>query len=71
MAKLNTFECDICHVQKKKDEKGWLMSFAEAGHPVKFYKWDEETAQEGLTIKHLCGIECAQKWLAQQLGAQL
>jgi len=65
----NAFECDVCKAVKKPnlEEKGWLIGVPEL--PLVIAKWSETLAMFGHTYNHLCGIECAQKWVGQQLSA--
>lgn len=71
----NPFNCDVC-THAKQETNHWLL-----GRPVYnptvdsqiiigylVIKWDEELC-EVLYTAHLCGLECAAKWLMKKLSA--
>ena len=65
--KVDTFACDICGTQKKETNH-WFMSWTtENPKGVTVILWTPELVRTDST-SHLCGIECATKWVAKQLS---
>jgi hypothetical protein len=66
MAKLeNPWRCDICK-RIKEPTNGWLIGMATTWE-FRVLTWDDAQAEVDGAV-HLCGVECAQKWLNEQLG---
>jgi hypothetical protein len=83
MAQIQTYECDICHTQKKEVNHWWkgfiLMSGTLAKPsdnlggvlvvPINTHFIDRPLNKEKLPNPnaHLCGFDCVTKWLHQQM----
>jgi hypothetical protein len=63
----NAFECDICQALRKPESTGWYIGMP-GDVSLVVARWDDRMALYS-SMKHLCGIECAQKWVGQQLSA--
>lgn len=70
MKNLNPFQCDICNTPKQATNHWWLGYLVknDQNSPVAaaIELWNDFLADQA-PVAHLCGIECAQKWLTQQL----
>ncbi len=78
MSKIDTWACDIC-ARQKKEANHWILGFAGAQVRVnregveEIYAmtfgvsvWTEHGAK--VASAHLCGIECATKWISKELS---
>jgi hypothetical protein len=72
--KVDTYECDVCRVQKKEANHWWLASdHVFSGHgSFAVYPWSEKDFVEkewpDLPLIHMCGESCVQKKLAEFLA---
>lgn len=71
MAKIDTFQCDVCQVQKQKSNhwfRGYKLTEARG---VVIITWDAvPTADDVEDLEvHLCGAECVNQWLSKTLLA--
>jgi len=70
--KVDTFSCDVCG-ELRKDTNHWFLAFSNFGKPeftiteVALKVWSEHEAKFGGYV-HLCGIECATKFVARELA---
>lgn len=69
---INTHACDICKTLKKEINhwyKGVTLSSIATPEMIglSVYSWDADLPQLA-TITHLCGIECAMKWVGRRLS---
>ena len=66
MAKItDPYQCDECGA--KKNSNGWFLGRPLDGNCIILSKWDENMAEkEG--VKHICGIDCAMRFTAKELG---
>lgn len=69
---VNTVECDLCHTQKKENNHWYFgcvtaltVSISTLKAPIKV--GTQMISYNDPKVTHLCGVECATKWLAQQL----
>lgn len=71
MADLNTQTCDMCP-EVKKEVNHWFMGFVVKDGSVVIKPWNEATITTykliGEQCYHLCGLDCASKWLMKQLA---
>ena len=68
MASRNSKTCDICGVERMESNH-WFLAFVDVSDKpsIAFYPWND-TAAEGVTVKHLCGPGCAAKALSTTMG---
>lgn len=60
----NAFECDICKTGLKSYD-GWFIGGSWMSL-ISILPWEVRAALIP-SVAHLCGIECAQKWVGQRL----
>lgn len=63
MAKIDTFECDICHTQKKETNHWWLV-LRDDKILIKRFDFDEA---KKMCYFHVCGVECALKLVGTKI----
>jgi hypothetical protein len=74
MAQIQTYECDICHTQKKEVNHWWIARKHKVGdgHPNDelslYIQPIDRCPEKYLSVSvHLCGFDCVTKWLHQQM----
>lgn len=65
MARLSTYKCDECGALKKETNGWWLVDPVPGAIVVRI--WNHPQLDD---MKHLCGIECTQRFIARWMGEQ-
>lgn len=70
MARVETWQCDVCNIQKTESNHWWLLtptdSDREGIHGIQLVAWELGDATAAGVI-HLCGASCVTKWLSESL----
>ena len=64
---VESINCDVCGAERQESNH-WILAFRDGWRTVEFHPWSDKDAREQIGVKHLCGRECAQKYLDQVLG---
>lgn len=67
--KLHQFSCDVCG-RVKGEANHWFLGYHHpAASIIHLSKWNDGIERDGDDghIAHLCGLECVNKWVQQQL----
>jgi hypothetical protein len=62
--KIEVYKCDVCGTVKGESNHWYIGSFDPAAFNI--YPWEGE--RRGDWIKHICGQQCAQKFLENWLS---
>ncbi len=66
----NGFTCDVCRTPKR-DVNHWFMAEVKLIPQIKvtIFEWDAALEPDN-RLKHLCGVECACRFMARELGQE-
>jgi hypothetical protein len=65
MAKVDTYRCDVCEVQKRETNH-WFVVSTEAPGYFAVRTWENAGSMvKSPSASHVCGLECATKLLAR------